>query len=260
MNRRMTLDGPIPGIPGAAMRKVPSLPAELPDGIRVGPFAQAKPGVLLLCVPGVARYLVCGGTSIDIAVEPDADPGAVLLYLRGGARGALTLQRGELPLHAATLVAPGGSQGLSICGVSGAGKSTMAAELVRRGWALVADDMTRVTWEEGAGVLAWPGDGVIKLWNDACTRAGLDTASLLRVREEMDKYFWDVPTLPKPAPLGTIVELRHDGPFGLTDVTGAAGMALLSENTFRRPHIVALGRAQDHVRIVGRVAAQCRIL
>jgi hypothetical protein len=66
--------------------------------------------------------------------------------------------------------------------------------------------------------------------------------------------------LAAPVPLGTIVELRHDGPFAVTEVKGAACMALLSENTFRRPHIVALGRAQDHVRIVGQVAAHCRIL
>lgn len=259
MNASVTLDGPVPGIEGAVMRQVPSLPDELPDGVRVGPFAQAKPGVLLLSVPGVARYLVRDGTLIEVAVEPGADPGAVLLYLRGSARGALTLQRGELPLHAATLIPPGGTHAIAVCGPSGVGKSTLAAEFVRRGWSLIADDMTRVTRQKRSGVLVWPGDGVIKLWRDSCERSGLDTHSLLRVREEMDKFFWGVEASRQPAPLQTVIELRHGGPLALVEVMGVERMALLSENTFRRPHIVALGRVRDHLSMVGEVALTCRV-
>jgi len=240
------------------MRRVASLPDALAGGVRVGPYAQARPGALLLCVPEVARYLVRDGNSIEIAVEPGADPSAVLLYLHGGARGALTHQRGELPLHAATLVPPGADYGVAICGVSGAGKSTLAAELVRRGWSLLADDMTRVT-AEAQGIMAWPGDGVIKLWQDACERSGLDVSELPRVREDVDKFFWTVPVLSGPVPLRAIVELSPAGAFSRVDESGAGRLALISENTFRRPHIAALGRMKEHVRIVAQVAGACRV-
>ncbi|HXC56377.1 MAG TPA: hypothetical protein VNU97_13860 [Rhizomicrobium sp.] len=259
MDRNVTLDGPVPGIPGAVMRQVASLPDHLPDSVQVGQFAHARPGVLLLAIPGVARYLIRDGISVEIAVEPDADPAAVLLSLNSGVRGGLTHQRGELPLHAATLVPPGGTQAIAICGPSGAGKSTLAAELVRRGWSLIADDMTPVTWR-GPDVLAWPGKGAIKLWRDACETAGLDPAGLSRIREELDKFYWEVPVLAEPVPLRVVVELGHAGPLALIEVSGSDRMALLSENTFRRSFVVALGRAADYVRLVGQVAGACRIV
>ena len=250
----MDLPEPVPGIPGATIRRVAQLPSALPDAVPAGQHTQAKPGELLLIMPGTGSFMAKGGSTIEFAPETDADFGAVTLYLNGTARGALIHQRGELPLHAATLVAPGSDQALAICGRSGAGKSSLAAELSRRGWTLVADDTTRVTWN-GEQAIAWPSRDSIKLWKDACEAAGIDVAALKRVMGGMDKFYVHVAARDQPIRLGTIVELSPDG---MSKVVSAGDrMALVSRHAYRSNHIRPLGMQKEHVRIVAHVASAC---
>jgi hypothetical protein len=253
----MDIDGPVPGVPGAAIRGVASLPAVLADASPAGQFAWAKPGQLLLEVPSVARFLVRDGATIDVAVSPDADPGMVRLLLNGSARGALIYQRGDLPLHAATLVPPGGAEGVAICGTAGAGKSTLAAELSRRGWVLVADDTSRVSWNTDHPI-AWPSRDSIKLWRDACDAGGLDVAGLERVTRDLDKYYVPVPARSEPVRLATVVELITSGPQQGAALSAGARMSLLTRHAYRQSYIRPLGRQAEFVRLVGRMAGVCR--
>jgi len=254
----MELDGPVPGIPGADFRCVTELPEHLADGVTVGQYVQAKPGELLFEVPGICRYRVRDGLHIELAPAPNADPGAVMLFLNGSARGALIHQRGELPLHAATLVPPGGEGALAICGGSGAGKSTLATELSRRGWLLVADDTTRVTWGETHAV-AWPSRDTIKLWRDACDANNLNVTALEPVMAAMDKFYLRVPATDRPVTLTAVSELVVDG-GGLQDaLSPAEKMSLLTRHTYRQAYVQPLGRTVDYVRLVSKVANSCRI-
>jgi hypothetical protein len=248
---------PVPGIPGAVMRQVEHVPDELPDGMPAGPRMQAKPGQLLLTQPGVGRFLSSDGGLIEFAVEEAADRGMVALLLHGTARGALIHQRGELPFHACTLVPPGGRHAIAICGRSGAGKSTLGAELSRRGWILVADDTTRVTWNNDHP-LAWPSRDSIKLWQDACEAAGIDTSKLERVAKQLEKFYIHVASVSEPVRLDTIIELASDDvekPLSVGDK-----MALVSRHTYRPSNIRPLGMQKEHVRIVAQTSATCRVL
>lgn len=257
----MSFDGPVPGIPGAAIRHVESLPAHLPGALPAGQFAHAKPGQLLLDVPRLARFLVRDGTSIEVAVEPNADPGAVMLLLNGSARGALIHQRGELPLHAATLVPPGGDAALAICGVSGAGKSTLAIELSRRGWVLVADDTTRVVWN-GTHAQAWPSRDSIKLWLDACKANNLDVSGLERVARSMDKYYLRVPARDEPIRLAAVIELlvNSDGTEPRAAMSAAERMSVLARHTYRQAYVRPLGRQADFARMAVQLTGACHIM
>ena len=254
----MTFEGSIPGLPGTTVRIVAELPDRLPGAAPAGMYIQACENQLLIAMPGVARYLVRDGMTIDVAPEPGADEGAVAVYLYGSARSALIHQRGELPLHAATLMAPDARSAIALCGASGAGKSTLAAELCRRGWFLVADDTTRVTWN-GARAIAWPSHGCIKLWRDACERFGLDTTALERVRAGMDKFMFRVRAAEDPVALTHVVELVTGGAPGVTELNAAAVLDLLSRNTFRPRQVQALGKLAKHMLIVMQVASAARI-
>jgi len=254
----MKFDGPVAGIPGAFIRHVDSLPDHLPDAEPAGQSSQAKPGELLIDLPNVARFLIREGTSIEVAVAPDADPGMVLLLLNGSARGGLIHQRGELALHAATLVPPGRDGAIALCADSGVGKSTLAYELTRRGWELVADDTTRVTWN-GTNAIGWPSRDFIKLWRDACEANGIDVADLDRVTAKMDKYYLRVPARSEPVRLSCVIELSVAHPARQGCSSLAERMSLLTRHTYRRAFVRPLGRQADFVQMVAHAASTCKI-
>lgn len=88
-------------------------------------------GELLLKVDGVANYWVKEGREIVIEPGPAAEAGDVRVFLLGSAFGALLHQRGLPPFHAGAVAMEG--KAVLLAGRSGVGKSTLAAELCRRG-------------------------------------------------------------------------------------------------------------------------------
>lgn len=226
-------------------------------GACVGPFTEAMPNALLFEVPGVARYLVRDGTLIEVAVAPGADRSAAQHFLEGSARGTLLHQRGELALAAATVLSPN-FRCVAVCGPSAFGKSTLVAALCLRGWQLLADDITRITWN-GVAPIAWPSSTSVKLWRDACAMLGWhECHRFARVRKGLDKFCVPVATAAGPATLSAIVRLRVDVEPGFVVLPPAACERLLLEHTFRPRQIEPLGRARDYARIVGQVARGCR--
>jgi hypothetical protein len=75
--------------------------------------------------------------------------------------------RGREALHASAVLTPDGA--VAFTGPSGSGKSTVAAELVRAGCAVLADDCLVIEEHDGRfrAVPAYPG---LRLWNDAIER------------------------------------------------------------------------------------------
>jgi len=246
----------MPGIPGSLVREVETLPEHLEDGADIGPYTEAAPNALLFEVPRIARYLVRDGKTVDVAVVPDADRAAARVFLLGSARGTLIQQRGELPLNAATLVAPNW-KGVAICCPSAIGKSTLAAALCRRGWLLVADDITRVSWN-GSMAVAWPSHDRIKLWRDACEMLGENADTLECVRDGMEKYFLPAHAATTPAALSVVVRLRVAPTLDSVEVAPDERVDLLAESTFRPRWIDALGQRAAYARNVRQIARDCR--
>jgi hypothetical protein len=249
-------EGPLPGIPGSIVREVATLPEHLDGGQEIGPCTEIAPNALLFEIPGIARYLVRDGKTVDVALAENADRAAARLFLLGSARGALIHQRGELPLSAATVVAPNWKS-VAICCPSAIGKSTLAAELCRRGWQLVADDITRVSWN-GTMAIAWPSSDRIKLWRDACERMGAGGSALERVREGMEKYFLPVRALTTPTALNLAVRLRVAPYIDAIEIAPDERAQLLSESAFRPRWIDPLGRRAEHARVAAQIARTCR--
>ncbi|HEY4112801.1 MAG TPA: hypothetical protein VGM17_01960 [Rhizomicrobium sp.] len=214
------MEGPVPGVPDAQIRWIEALP-DPPDSARRGPKLWRAPGMLQFEVPGVARYLICGGVTVDVAPFPGADPGAISLFAHQEARAALIHQRGELPLHACTLLAPSGTA-IAICGHSAIGKSTLAAEMCRRGWLLVADGITRVSMS-AVGPIAWPSDSSVKLWKDSCKNLGIEPAGLQRVRQGADRFAFACASAKSPVPLPWIAKFSVSPVAGFEPVNQPAG-------------------------------------
>jgi hypothetical protein len=121
-------------------------------------------------------------------------------------------QNGLLVLHANSLVTPSGA--VAICGASGAGKSTTLAILLRRGCAMLADDMTALRLTRDGSVEAVPGIPQFALCEDAADTLGQKSAGLRRPHQQRKKIV--VPAVDMmaraAAPLKAIYLLRsHPG-------------------------------------------------
>lgn len=245
---------PVPGVPGAEMREVRSLPETLEGAVRVGGYSVARRGALLQTVPQVARFLITEGRLIEFVRQEGSDPLAVEQFLSGSARAALIHQRGGLPLHAACLRHPSGDFAVTIAGHSGAGKSTLAAELVRRGWGLLGDDVTPLFADQGR-VMAWPSKGSLKLWRDACERFEISTNALQALPGERDKYLLPVVVPTEPVRLGYIFLLDRRNSAGVVAIDGPARFVMLTENTYKPHYLTGMGCVQTHFQICCQLAA-----
>jgi hypothetical protein len=255
---RRIIEGPLPGIPGALVHEVPFLPEHLPGGRVIGPYTEALPGALQFEVPGIGRFLIHDGTTIEVWVAPGADQSAVRGILLGSAVGTLIHQRGELALLATAMVAPSGA-GVAICGSSAIGKSTLAAALSRRGWFLLADGITRVTTSSSGGI-AWASGAKLQLWRDACEALNLDVGELEPVRANLEKYFVPVPATPVPTPLDFAVRLQVATDCRVIELSPADRPELFVQSTFRPRQLDALGLRSAHARAVGQVCRNCRAM
>lgn len=155
---------------------------DAPDGRRTGPFTRIGGDWFSLEVPGIAHYLVERGAQVSIDPSPGADAAAVRLFLLGPVIAALLAQRGLTVLRGAAVRV--GDRCMVCAGVSGSGKSTVAAALMLRGHQILADDVVAV--DAQGRVL--PGLARLKLWADAARALGIDTAALPPVRPGLERF------------------------------------------------------------------------
>lgn len=106
------------------------------------------------------------------------DPTDIPTVLQGGALACLLLLRGIPALHAAAIDI--GGCAILVLGDSGAGKSTTAASLLRRGCALIADD-TAALELSGGEVLVHPGLPRLRVLEDSARALGWSVSELASV-------------------------------------------------------------------------------
>jgi hypothetical protein len=254
---------------------------------------QIGPGLYQFLIKDVARYRVQDGREILVDPLPGADPGDVRLWLLGTALGALLHQRGLLPLHVSALAL--NDAAYAFCGDSGAGKSTLAAALHQRGLALLTDDvglavpesplapsdqpndqrstLLNATLSPGAArkpqllpVRFYPGFPRIKLWRDALDHFGLDHRPLIRDLTRTDKFHLRLDAhdgfQAHPLPLRRLYLLgraAEDDAVRIEPVRGHEAISLIQTHTYRPGLVRRMGRAGDHLRQCGRVAAGIQV-
>lgn len=207
----------------------------------------AGPDDFWMAVPDVAHLHVHGGAIITIDPAEGAAMADVRVYMLGSAIGALLHQRGRLPLHASAVAIDG--IGVAFVGASGAGKSSLALALVKRGHRLLCDDVAAIDLS-GDGPVLWPGLVTLKLWADSIAAAGEQSVGLRQVLGTMDKYLRPAESLAANVghPLGHVVllELAHDGQPVITPLIGSGGTTALVANTFRGQLVQPMAQERVH--------------
>jgi hypothetical protein len=255
-------------------------PAEDTDGrpvveIRFAPVPTVLPGSgpqergiqvagesVLLTVDGVGRYLMHAGAEILVDPDPDGSERNLRLFLLGSALGIVCHQRGLLPLHANAVVANGGAY--AFAGHSGAGKSTLAAHFARAGYQVLCDDVCVISFDASGTPLAWPGLPRLKLWGDAASAFGHDSASLERAIEGMDKYHVPLPPSGEAVPvpfrrLYLLVRSEEGDDTAIAKLTGHRAMEAAMGQTYRDIYLRPMGLAAQNFSQCAKLVARAEV-
>ena len=181
------------------------------------------------------RHRITGGNLIEVERLEDFQPSQLGVYLMGSCMGAILIQRGFMLLHGSCVT--DGKHAVLITGDSGAGKSTTAAEFLKRGWKLVTDDVTCVFDQDGVPMVrsSYPSQ---KLWQDALDRYEKQAEDIhsLYFTEDREKFGVNVAEsfFDGVCPLTMAVRLfPADAPCSLTPMEGMTKVDQLLKNTYR---------------------------
>ncbi len=227
---------------------VGTVPSHLENPSLTGVLFEVKGNQFLLRIEGVAAYLAEDGVKVMIDPVPGADEREIRLFLYTSVFGAVLHQRGILPLHASSVVKD--NRAYVFMGPSGSGKSTLAAAFQKRGYRLLADDITVVSVVPPNPPTAIPGYPGVKLWRDAMDHLDLESNDAIRIREKMEKY-----TLPsqdfleEPVPIKAIYRLgivNNESEASLQPVKGCDKLSFLTGNTYRGRFLKGMAIGNRH--------------
>lgn len=237
-------------------------PTSLGAAIRVGPNWQLDAAAFLFHVPQIARFLVTNGNEVVVDLHASSTTTDAIPFVLGVSFGVLLHQRGQLALHAATVSYRG--QGLALCGVTGAGKSTLAAAFCRAGCDFVGDDVAAIRFDD-AGVPTIPPDGrQHRLWMDAVEQLALTDCLGPPIRPCLEKFHVDPTRMAAQGstPLTAIIILRKadsPGRFNLTPLNHADAAALVRGEVYRSRLASHLGRDADLFRQIAALLGRVRV-
>ena len=239
---------------GRTPRRIGGARGTLPR--RNGGRWEAAPGAFLRHMGGVARYFVTGGC--DILVEPLGADRDVAAVLTGSIFAALLQQRRVVSFHASAVATEAGA--VLFAGRSGAGKSSLLAALLARGYAMLADDATAAAPGEGGRMQTLPAFPRLRLCRDTLDVLGLRARD--RVYEGTEKYAFPVERFHgEPLAVRAVYVLTahdRDG-IGVEAVAPAAAFQWLCRYTYRVRYVAALGQHRHLFHTVAAVAKRAPV-
>lgn len=221
-------------------------------------FHHANETELWLHIPNVARFLISDGQQITIQPLANCDEKSIRLFVLGSCMGALLMQRNLFILHANAIKI--GSACVSFAGYSGAGKSTLSGALYNRGYSVLADDVCAIN-SDGNVLPSFP---QIKLWSDAAKKLDIKTASLRKIRPNIEKFavplgnqFHD-----HALPLKMIYLLQSDNLDNIRfePIHGMHKLNPLKNNTYRRHYMHGLVKEKIQFQLCGKIASQVKMV
>lgn len=214
-----------------------------------------------LSVDGVARYVVNRGEEIVIEPDASADDNSVRLFLLGSAIGALLHQRGLLPLHGSSIETPKGA--VVFVGSSGAGKSTTVAAFHKRGYSVLADDVTVAIPGDDGSLSIMPGYPQIKLWSNALDKLEHASDNLERIRPQLEKFALPLGEGFRSEPLKVhsvyLLSTKNTDEFDITPLTGMRKVRLLKNNTYRGRYIEGTPGTDNSLLALAKQVRVCKV-
>jgi hypothetical protein len=251
---------PAEGTPDVTIR-YGAVPDSLESVQHQGGWYQGNCREFLLKIDDIANYLVIGGEQIIIERAPGVQDNEVRLFLLGSAFGALLQQRGLLPLHGCAVEVNGATA--IFVGPSGYGKSTLAETLRQRGYRVMADDVSVISFLPAGVPLVLSAYPQLKLWADSLKVLGKNSEGLPRVEVGEEKY-----GLPlregfsnHSLPLKWVYELdvSNSQDFELTTLKGIDKLSVLIGHTYRLEFLAGTLGKKRHFEQCGQAARHCQV-
>ncbi len=236
-------------------------PKTLSNPILETDWYQRSDTECLICIAGIANYHIANGQTIIVEPQPDVEDHMVHLWLLGSAMGALLHQRGILPLHASAIEVD--YSGVLISGVSGIGKSTTAAGLLRRGHRLISDDMSALSLDVSGQVVVSPAYPQQKLWQDTLDNLKISSTNLVKLHYYESKYaisrqesFCNEARRVRAI---YFLEYGHGKNIDLQPIVGVSKLSVLQEHVFR-PFFMSPDAFSTSIKTLAALAAQARVV
>jgi hypothetical protein len=205
----------------------------------------------LLHADGVASFWVRNGREVVIELAPNALMMDVRAYLLAPIFSTLCLQTGRFALHASAFI-----------GNSGAGKSTFAACLLRRGYKIVSDDICLIETAASGATQVVPVAPSIKLWKSTMEELGGFSAELPRVFSKNDKYRIPTTTYRERLPLKNLLFLQWapESSFEskLKPLDNVTALSKMMEFTHQAHLVKAMNRRRENFELCAKVLKNAR--
>lgn len=243
-------------VPDVNIRMIPE-EVDAPESDDGDPEFHVEAGRFRLTIPRIARYDVEQGKRIFIRPRGTASRDEIRLFLMGSAMGALLYQRGFLPLHGSAVETPWGA--MVFAGQQGAGKSTLAAHLIRRGYRFLSDDICAMT-RTSAGHQVVPAVSHLRLCEDVYRHLGKPTYA----RFHVDKYVVPIegnsPTHSVPV---RAIHILSEGPApgpAFEVLRGFERIRQIFEHLYRPEFLHGQGTEQSLLQSAGQIAAETTMI
>lgn len=234
------------------------------DGSIVDPgtYTLLGDGIMLNTDSGF-RIAYRKGEGVTIDRPANAEPSEEALWLNGTIYAAIAAINGYYPIHASAVAA--GGKVFAFTGHGGAGKSTLVAELGRRGLPMFCDDTLILDISDPEKILCLPGHKRLKLWPEALKLTG--AVQQEEIGSDYGKYFAAPPggSVAQILPLAELCFLEVGEPMRFEPIVGGDRVSRLIDDHYtadlylraQRPDgaqrfrlLGALSRAMDMTRFI----------
>ncbi|NUQ06457.1 MAG: hypothetical protein HUU31_21385 [Anaerolineae bacterium] len=212
---------------------------------------------VLLYYTAAGSFRISEGRRIVIQPLPGADPRMIEHLLLGPCIAVALHQRGCLVLHGSAVETAPASTDPSAAifvGWSGQGKSTLVGALRRRGFRVLADDVTPIQVRDFAKPVMMPGLSRLKLWPEAAAALGDDPDHLPQAFPKIEKRLRQVEApSQQPIPVQAIFLLDKGEQHRIEAMGVQEAFMALVNHTYTVPLVRMADTARDHF-------AQCEAL
>ena len=185
---------------------------------------------------------VLDGADIWMAWQPPLIFEDACTYFVGPVLAFVMRLRGAVCLHASAVELDG--RAIAIAGAAGAGKSTLAAALVKQGATLIAEDVLALE-KRGSRLMCVPSYAGIRLWPESAELLFGDRDALPLISPTWDKRMFEPNAMATPRELAAIYLLDRGDATALEPIAPRDAMLRLIACSYRPELLDAAMRRQE---------------